>query len=226
MRVSTRVVGLCAAIFVVALVALARPATAQEGGVAGVREAAEEAARESVATESGDSSPNPLKIDPDLAIWTLVVFLVMFAILKTFAWPQIAAAVDERERKIGATIDAANAKLEEAKRVFAEHEARLAATAGEVKEMLDEARRDAESTKKRIEEDGRKAAADEVARGQVEIKRATDAALQDLAIRSAKLAIELGERVVRDQLQISPEHQNRIVRDALEKLSAAAPSRN
>jgi F-type H+-transporting ATPase subunit b len=208
------------------LMASSRMAAAQDAATPDTTATVEAAANTAVAEESGEGGPNPLAIDPDLAIWTLVVFLVMFAILKTFAWPQIAAAVDERERKIGATIEAANAKLEEAKRVFAEHEARLAATAGEVKEMLDEARRDAETTKKRIEEEGRKAAADEVARGQVEIKRATDAALQDLAVRSAKLAIELGERVVRDQLQISPEHQNRIVRDALEKLSAAAPSRN
>ncbi|MGD9634059.1 MAG: ATP synthase F0 subunit B [Pirellulales bacterium] len=186
----------------------------------------EAAADAAVNAETGESGPNPLAIDPDLAIWTLVVFLVMFAILKTFAWPQIAAAVDERERNIAGTIDAANAKLEEAKRILADHEAKLAATAGEVKEMLDEARRDAEVVKKRIEEDGRKAAADEVARGRVEIKRAKDEALQDLAVTSAKLAIELGERVVRDQLQISPEHQARIVRDALDKLAAAAPSRN
>lgn len=186
----------------------------------------EAAADSAVEAETGESGPNPLAIDPDLAIWTLVVFLVMFAILKTFAWPQIAAAVDERERKIAGTIDAANAKLEEAKRILADHEAKLAATAGEVKEMLDEARRDAEVVKKRIEEDGRKAAADEVARGRVEIKRAKDEALHDLAVTSAKLAIELGERVVRDQLQISPEHQARIVRDALDKLAAAAPSRN
>jgi len=186
----------------------------------------EAAADAAVDAETGASGPNPLAIDPDLAIWTLVVFLVMFAILKTFAWPQIAAAVDERERRIAGTIDAANAKLEEARRIFADHEAKLAAASGEIKEMLDEARRDAEVVKKRIEEEGRKAAADEVARGRVEIKRAKDEALQDLAVTSAKLAIELGERVVRDQLQISPEHQARIVRDALDKLAAAAPSRN
>lgn len=184
------------------------------------------AAEAAAADEVSGTGPNPLAVDPDLAIWTFVVFVILFAILGKFAWPQIAAAVDERERKISATIAAADAKLEEAKRVLADHEARLAATAGEVREMLDEARRDAEATKRRIEEDGRKAAAAEVDRGRVEIERAKDAALQDLAIRSAKLAIELGERVVRDQLQISPEHQQRIVRDALEKLSDAAASRN
>lgn len=220
MQLALRVV-LCAVVLAAGLVSTS--AVRAQDTADTVKDAADVAMEEESGAVDG---PNPLAIDPDLAIWTLVVFLVMFGILKVFAWPQIAAAVDERERKIAATIAAADAKLEEAKRILSEHEARLAATAGEVKDMLDEARRDAEVTKKRIEEDGRKAAADEVARGRVEIDRAKDAALQDLAVRSANLAIELGERVVRDQLQISPDHQARIVRDALEKLSAAAPSRN
>jgi F-type H+-transporting ATPase subunit b len=109
---------------------------------------------------------------------------------------------------------------------LAEHEAKLAATAGEVRAMLDEARRDAEVTKKRIEEEGRKAASDEVARAVREIDRAKDSALQDLAVTSANLAIELGQKVVRDQLHISPEHQARIVRDALAKLGSAADASN
>jgi F-type H+-transporting ATPase subunit b len=225
MRFASSIVRFCAVLTVATSLwsglAETRPALAQ-----GVQADAREAALDAAIEEEGGTGPNPLAIDPDLAIWTLVIFALLFAILAKFAWPQIAAAVDERERKIAATISAAEQKLEEAKRVLAEHEAKLAATAGEIKEMLDEARRDAEVTKKRIEEDGRKAAAAEVERGKLEIKRATDGALQDLAVRSAKLAIELGERVVRDQLQISPEHQQRIVRDALEKLSDAAASRN
>ena len=58
----------------------------------------------------GDSGPNPLAVDPDLAIWTGVVFLLLFGILSVFAWPQIAAAVDERERKIADNIRGGRAK--------------------------------------------------------------------------------------------------------------------
>jgi F-type H+-transporting ATPase subunit b len=220
MSFSLRVVGWFAAVLIAA--------TLWSGSVRaqGVQADARAAAVEAAVEEEGGTGPNPLAVDPDLAIWTLVVFAILFGLLAKFAWPQISAAVDERERKIEATIAAADEKLEEAKRVLADHQAKLAATAGEVREMLDEARRDADVTKRRIEEEGRKAASEEVDRAKVEIKRATDGALQDLAVRSAKLAIELGERVVRDQLQISPEHQQRIVRDALEKLSDAATSRN
>lgn len=206
------------AVLAMAVTLSARLASAQENATETVEAAAVAAAEE----EAGESGPNPLAVDPDLAIWTLVVFLVMFAILKKFAWPQIAAAVDERERRIAATVADADARLADAKRILAEHEAKLAATAGEVRAMLDEARRDAEVVKKRVEEEGRKAAQVEIDRATTEIKRATDAAIQDLATRAAHTAIDLGERVVRDQLHISPEHQARIVRDALAKLGTAA----
>jgi F-type H+-transporting ATPase subunit b len=190
----------------------------------GVAVDAREAAIAALEEEEGGSGPNPLAVDPDLAIWTLVVFALLFAILKKFAWPQIAAAVDERERKIAATIAAADAKLEDAKRVLAQHEAKLAAMAGEIREMLDEARRDADVTRKRIEEDGRKAAGEEVARATREIQRAKEGAIQELAVASANTAIDLARKVVRESL--TSDQQSQLVRDALGKLAASTPSKN
>jgi F-type H+-transporting ATPase subunit b len=171
-----------------------------------------------------ESGPNPLAFDPDLAIFTAVVFLLLVGILGKFAWPQITAALDERERKIEANIAAAQSQNDEAKRLLSEHEAKLAAAAGEVREMLDEARRDADSTRKRIEADGQKAAKEELDRAVREIGRARDAAVQELAIASANVAVDLARGVV--QSDISPDRQKQLVRDALSKLSATAPSKN
>jgi F-type H+-transporting ATPase subunit b len=171
-----------------------------------------------------ESGPNPLAFDPDLAIFTAIVFLLLVAILGKFAWPQITVALDERERKITDNIAAAQAQNDEAKRLLAEHEAKLAATAGEVRDLLDAARRDAESIRKRIEGEGQKAAKDELDRAVREIGRARDAAVQELAIASANVAVDLARGVV--QSDISPDRQKQLVRDALSKLSATAPSKN
>jgi F-type H+-transporting ATPase subunit b len=89
-----------------------------------------EAAHEAADEAAGD--PNPLAFRTDLALWTLFVFLILFGLLSYFAWPQIAAALDERERKIADNIAAAEARLADAQKVIAEHEAKLAAAAGEV----------------------------------------------------------------------------------------------
>jgi F-type H+-transporting ATPase subunit b len=218
MSISTKFAAWCAVIAVVMAIAVVRPCVAAE---ANPEEAAHKVAHAAEEAESG--GPNPLAFKTDLAIWTLVVFLLLFLVLKTFAWPQITEALLERERKIEATIADANAKLEDAKRVLAEHDAKLAVTATEVRALLEEAKRDAEHTRKSIEADGRKAAKEEMDRGLREIKRARDAAVSDLAVQSANVAIELAQKIIREQL--TPEKNNQIVREAMAKLTPQ-PSKN
>ena len=175
-------------------------------------------------TAGKHAQPNPLAVDPDLAIWTVVIFVLLFAVLRAFAWPQISAALEERERKIADNIAAAEARHADAKRLLAEHEAKLAAAAGEVREMLEEARRDAEHTRKTIEAKGHQAAQDELARALREIERAKDGALQDMAEKSVNVAIDLAGKMIRAKL--TSDEQGQIVRDALSTLSAATPSKN
>jgi F-type H+-transporting ATPase subunit b len=211
----------CAAL-VLALLWIVRNASlvnAQEG----IEAEAHEAAQHAVEEEAHGAGPNPLAVDPDLAIWTGVVFLLLFLILSWFAWPQIAAAVDERERRIADNIKAAAEKHEDAKRLLAQHEAKLAAAAGEVRALLEEARRDAEHTKASIVADARKAAEEEKARAVRDIGRAKDGAIQELAVASANVAIDLAGKVIRDKL--TAEQNNQLIRDAMSKLGAA-PSKN
>jgi F-type H+-transporting ATPase subunit b len=219
---STKIVSLCASAIVATAVFVSRPCYAAESD-AKLKTMAHTAAVEAEATEHESGDPNPLAFSTDLAIWTLVVFVVLFLVLKKFAWPQITEALEERERKIAATIADANAKLEDAKKLYSEHEAKLAAAAGEVRALLEEARRDADHTKKSIEAEGQKAAKAELDRALREIHRARDAAVQDLAVTSANMAIDLAQKVIREQL--TPEKNNQIVRDAVAKL-AAEPSKN
>lgn len=171
-----------------------------------------------------EAGPNPMAFDPDLAIWTAVIFLLLLFVLGKFAWPTIVTALEERERKIADNIAAAQARHDDAKKLLSEHEAKLAAAAGEVRAMLDEARRDADTVRKRIEEEGHKAAKDELDRAIREIGRARDAAVHELAVKSANAVVDLARGVVQDE--ISAERQKQIVRDAINKLSAAAPSNN
>lgn len=225
MRVVANVVLLCSVLGVSLLLAAAAP-TSAEDVKAEAEKAAHEAAHAAQVVETGDGSagPSPLAVDPDLAIWTLVVFALLFGFLKVFAWPQIAEAIDERERKIAAEIAAAAEKHEQAKRLLAEHEAKLAATAGEVRALLDEARRDAEHTKSSIVAEARKAAEGEKDRAVREIERAKEGAIHDLAVATANVAIDLAKEVTGKQL--SAERNNELVRDAMTKLAASQPSKN
>ncbi|HEX6960646.1 MAG TPA: F0F1 ATP synthase subunit B [Lacipirellula sp.] len=169
---------------------------------------------------AGDQLEDPSEFRTDLAIYTFAVFLLLLAILGKFAWPKISEALLEREKRIEASIAAAEAKHEEAKRLLAEHEARLAATAGEVKALLDEARRDAEHTRSQIVADAQKAAKAEQDRAVREIKIAADHALKNMAETTANLAVDLAAKVMRET--INPAKQQELVRTTLAQLSASS----
>jgi F-type H+-transporting ATPase subunit b len=208
---------------VAAALLIARPCAAQTLPEEAAK-AAEQGPAEIDKMEHGtDGGPNPMAVDPDLAIWTVVVFVLLFLILSIFAWPQISAALEEREKKIADHMAAAAKAQEDAKLLLAQHEAKLAAAAGEVRALLEEARRDAETTKGRIVAEARQAGEEEKQRALREIDRAKDGAIQQLATASANVAIELARKVI--QQKITPDEHTAVVREALNKL-ATEPSKN
>lgn len=160
-----------------------------------------------------ESLMSPSELQADLAIYSLFVFLVLMALLAKFAWPQIAEALDQRERAITDNIAAAQEKHDQAAALLAEHQAKIDAAADEVREMLEEARRDAEATKTQIVSEAREAADAERQRALRDIENAKDGAVKNLAEQSAALAVDLASKVVRQE--ISGDRQSEIVREAL-----------
>ncbi len=172
--------------------------------------------------EHGD--PQPLVVDPDLAIFTAIVFLLLLAILAKFAWKPIMAALAQREESIASDIDAAKKSHQEAQALLAQYEQKLASSADEVRQIIEEARRDAEHTREQIVAEAKEAAATERQRALREIETATDQSLAHLSQASADLAVQLAGKIVRAQL--NPEDHSNLVREAMEQFSQAKPSDN
>jgi F-type H+-transporting ATPase subunit b len=89
--------------------------------------------------------------------------------------------------------------------------------------MLDEARRDAETTKQTIVTEARQAADEEKQRAKKEIEMARDDAISQLAEKAGDLAVGVAEKFIREK--ISPEDKNRLVRESVASLSTS-PSAN
>jgi F-type H+-transporting ATPase subunit b len=167
---------------------------------------------------------DPLSVDPDLALWTLVVFIVLLFVLKKFAWGPILQALEGREQNIANHIADAERIHQEAKALLAQYEQKLAAAASEVREMMEQARRDAELARQTILAEAKAGAEAERVRALHEIESATDAALESLSERSAQLAVELAGKILKFKLT-SDDHA-RLVQEALAKFPAAASSAN
>jgi F-type H+-transporting ATPase subunit b len=172
----------------------------------------------------GHGNSDPLSVDPDLAIWTFIVFVVLFAVLGKFAWGPIAAGLDLREQRIADNIAAAQASQEEAKRLLADYKRKLAAAQDEVRAIIDEARRDAEKTQQEILAKAREDSAAEIARGKHEIETATAAALKQLAEESANLAVNLAGKIISSKLSASEHSQ--LISEAMSKFAKHGPSHN
>ena len=51
---------------------------------------------------------NPLvQLDPGLFVWTILTFLLLFALLAKFAWKPLLKALSEREEKIRSSLEQA-----------------------------------------------------------------------------------------------------------------------
>jgi F-type H+-transporting ATPase subunit b len=170
----------------------------------------------------GGHGPNtgPLGVDPDLAIWTAVVFLILLLVLWKFAWGPIAAALEHREEHVADQIAAAERSNQEARDMLARYETQLANAGVTIREMLDQARRDAEASKQKIIEEAREAAQSERKRALQEIEGAKDEALRQLAEKSVELAIDLAGKIVRRELK--PDDHARLIKESLTDF----PSRN
>lgn len=170
----------------------------------------------------GKVSPEDFKTD--LAIWSFVVFLLLLAILWRFAWGPIVAGLDKREERIAEHIAAAERSHEDAKRMLADYERKLASSADEVRAIIDEARRDAEHTQQEILAKARADAQAERDRSLREIETAKDQALKELGERTADLAVELAGKIVGARLN-SGDHQ-RLIEEALNRFPSSKPSPN
>jgi len=166
---------------------------------------------------------SPAWFQTDLALWSFAVFLLLLFLLTKFAWNPILAGLEKRERGIAETIAATQQANDEAKRMLASYERRLAEAADEVRGMLDEARRDAEATRQSIVAEARRAADDEQARAKREIGIARDEALSAIAERAGQLAVGVAGKFLREKL--SADEQARLVRDSVAAIQST-PSRN
>ncbi|MEX0586146.1 MAG: F0F1 ATP synthase subunit B [Pirellulales bacterium] len=174
--------------------------------------------------DHGSASTDPLSVDPDLSIWTAIVFVVLLAVLWKFAWGPISEALDKRERTIGENIAAAERAGDDARRLIAQYEAKLASAADEVRQLLEEARRDADHTRQEIVAEARVAAKAEHDRQMREVQTAIEAALKTLAERSATLAVELAGKIVRRELK--PQEHESLIRETVQKFPLAQPGKN
>ncbi len=135
-----------------------------------------------------------------LIFWTLLAFLIVFFILKKYAWKPILKSLNEREAGIAAAIASAEDMKVQMAAMKNENEAILAEARDERARMIKEAK---DTTAKMIAEakDRAKTEYDRIlADAQISIEHQKNAALTDVKNQVGKLVIEVSEKVLRREL--------------------------
>ena len=155
----------------------------------------------------------PEEFRSDLAIFSAIVFGLLSVGLYYTAWPKILGALAAREEGIRKAIaDAEDAKVQ-ATAFMKEHKGRLEAVENTVKEILAEARRDAEHTKLDITQQAEVEAEAIKNRAIAEINRAKDQALDELFSTLAHQVSKATEQVVGRAL--TGADQERLIQEAV-----------
>ena len=163
---------------------------------------------------------NPLSFDPDLALFTGLVFLLLLLILWKFAWGPILAGLAAREDGIAANIDQAEQDAEAAAAKLQEYEAQLTAAAEEARTIMTKAQDDAQAAADAIVAEAKEAAQRQRDRAVADIETAKNVALGEVAQKSVDIALGLAGNIVRRQL--TAEEHSELIRETLGKF----PSNN
>jgi F-type H+-transporting ATPase subunit b len=143
-----------------------------------------------------------------LIIWTLLSFLIVFFILKKFAWKPILNSLKERETTIAESLATAERVKAEMAQFKSENEALLAKAREERGQILKEARDTKDKIINEAKEQAKAEANKIITDAQAAIHQQKMAALTDVKNQVGMLVIEVSEKVLRRELGNKADQEN------------------
>ena len=169
---------------------------------------------------AGENLDSLIDFKTDKAIWSTVVFLLLFGGLYVFAWKPISEGLAMREQAIATQIADAKRSADEAMVKLKEYDAKLQSAHAQSADLITQARKDAESAGQRIVAEAQAEASRQRDRALADIESAKQGALSDIAGKSTDIAFSLARRVVGRELRA--EDHKQLIADSLNKM----PSQN
>lgn len=143
-----------------------------------------------------------------LFVWTLLAFVIVFLILKKFAWKPILTTLGEREKGIADSIASAERVKKEMAQMQAENEKVMAQAREERTQMLKEAKDLKDKIVNEAKDQAKAEAANIIADARLQIERQKMAAMTEVKNEVAMLALQVAEKVLRKNLTADAEQNN------------------
>ncbi|MEQ1785842.1 MAG: F0F1 ATP synthase subunit B [Acidimicrobiales bacterium] len=234
MRFRTRAM-LASGLLAAGLMAIASPASAQEGEGEGGGSAVDEVVHEAeangathadvecihVLAEGGSvdechEAPSPILPATDELVWGSLSFLALLFLMWKFALPAVKKGMEARTERIRSDLDAAENAKSEAVGVLDGYRAQLADAKSEAARIIEEARQAADALKKDQEARLQTELAETRARAAADIEAAKAQATADLRGELATLAVGAASAVVNKNLD--PAAQTQLIEDYINQV--------
>jgi F-type H+-transporting ATPase subunit b len=159
----------------------------------------------------------------DLSIWTIVVFLVLLFILGKYAWKPMLQGLEQREHSIQSAMEEAKKAKEEALVLRNQLAEEAAKAQDKVREVIEQARRDAERVSADLLAKAKTDIQGERDRFHRDVDTARDQAVKELWGQAAQLATLISAKAIRRQL--TPDDHRRLVDEAIAELNETSKQR-
>jgi len=145
-----------------------------------------------------------------LIFWTLLSFLIVFFILKKFAWKQILDGLNERESNIADSIATAEKVKQEMAQLKSDNEALLQSAREERASLLKEAKEIKDKMINDAKEEAKTQAAKIISDANASIQHQKMAALTDIKNQVGKMVVEVSEKILRRELSDKAQQESYI----------------
>ncbi|MDW8263439.1 MAG: F0F1 ATP synthase subunit B [Phycisphaerales bacterium] len=178
------------------------------------------AAAESLDHGAPAGKPTPFAGTIAQSIAALLVFLIVFWVLKAKAWGPILKGLNDRENKIRHDLLAAEKAHQEAAAMLENYKRQLANADAEVRQRLADAQKDAEALSAQLKMQAQAEIEEMKARAARELEAAKQGALAEIHEHAATLATSVAEKILRRN--INETDQRELVQSSLAQLSSMA----
>ena len=153
-----------------------------------------------------------------LVFWSTMSFGILIFILTKFAWKPITAALKEREDSIHQALQAAEQARLQMDALKNDNEKLLREARAERDQILKEAREIKDSIVNKAQKEGDEMKKKLVAEAADAINKEKQAAMMELKAQVATLSVDIAEKILRKQLEKTPEQQA-LINDNLKNLT-------
>jgi F-type H+-transporting ATPase subunit b len=158
-----------------------------------------------------------MSIQINLMFWTLVIFGILFFLLKRLAFPEILKRVEQREKALSDAIEAAKRDRDEAAQLLAEQRAQIERARDEAQQLIAEGRSVAEKSRADLLERTREDQQELLERAKRDIAVERDKAIAQLRREAVDLAIAGASKVIEENLD--SDKNRKLVEQFLSSLS-------